>query len=192
MSNEDATSTGDDAGSEDDLAEQDAAVVGAAPADEPTDAASVAPEPTHATVEVTYRPGRARVSVDGDLIAGDSPLLIDELEPGSHRIVVEARGFRSFEEEIELSAGERKEVTARLRRIPRQPTAPPGRLSINTRPWSKVFVGSRLLGTTPIAGARVTSGAVRLRLVDRDGRTHTKTVRVPAGGSQRVFYDLGR
>jgi serine/threonine-protein kinase len=149
-------------------------------------------EPTHATIEVTYSPARARVSLDGNRISGGSPLLIDAITPGSHRVTVNAPGFRPFAEELELSAGERVEITATLRPQPREPAAPPGRLSINTRPWSKVYVGPRLLGTTPIAEARVTSGAVRLRLVDRDGRTHTKTVRVPPNGSERVFYDLSR
>jgi serine/threonine-protein kinase len=149
-------------------------------------------EPTHAVIEVTYAPARARISLDGNRISGESPLLIDAITPGSHRITVRAPGYRPFEEEIDLSAGERLDITANLRPAPRQPAAPPGRLSINTRPWSKVYVGPRLLGTTPIAGARVTSGAVRLRLVDRDGHTHTKTVRVPPNGSERVFYDLNR
>jgi len=154
---------------------------------------AIAPQgATHALVEITYSPARARIELDGQLISGESPLLIDAIEPGTHMVRVTAPGHRPFEEELELVAAERVEIVANLRPLPRGPTGPPGRLSINTRPWSKVYVGSRLLGTTPIADARVTSGAVRLRLVDRDGRTHTKTVRVPAGGSERVFYDFAR
>src|SRR5262249_17739008 len=49
-------------------------------------------------------------------------------------------------------------------------------LSINTRPWSKVYVRKRLLGTTPIGGERVKAGHVRLRLVDRDGHVHHRTI----------------
>jgi serine/threonine-protein kinase len=67
---------------------------------------------------------------------------------------------------------------------------PPGLLSIDTRPWSKVYVGSRLLGTTPIAEAEVQSGTVRLRLVDRDGRIFTRTITVPPHEEHRVFYEL--
>ncbi|MDQ3034788.1 MAG: hypothetical protein M3Y87_20425, partial [Myxococcota bacterium] len=74
--------------------------------------------------------------------------------------------------------------------VPRGPAAPPGTLSINTRPWSKVWVGSRLLGTTPIGEARVPSGTVRLRIVDRDGRSFTRSVRVPPGTTESVFFDL--
>jgi len=156
------------------------------------DAEEPPPAATHALVVVTYSPARARVELDGNLVSGDSPLLIDALDPGEHRVTVTAPRHRPFEEELELGAGERVDVVANLRPLPRGPTTPPGRLSINTRPWSKVYVGSRLLGTTPIANARVSSGAVRLRLVDRDGRSHTKSVRVPANGSESVFYNLNR
>jgi serine/threonine protein kinase len=53
-----------------------------------------------------------------------------------------------------------------------------GRLSINTRPWSTVYLGKRMLGTTPLADVLVPRGALNLRLVDRDGNVHIR--RVPA------------
>ena len=61
---------------------------------------------------------------------------------------------------------------------------------MNTRPWSKVYVGRRLLGTTPIGRSRVPSGTVRLRLVDRDGQEHRRTVRVPAGEHVTQSFNL--
>jgi serine/threonine-protein kinase len=73
---------------------------------------------------------------------------------------------------------------------PPPPAAAPGHLAINTRPWSRVFIGSRLLGTTPIGNVEVPSGSVHLRFVDRDGVEHDRTVSVPAGGDAREFFDL--
>lgn len=67
-----------------------------------------------------------------------------------------------------------------------------GTLAINTRPWSKVYVGSRLLGTTPLGGLSVPVGTVSLRLVDRDGVTHRRTVRVEAGEPATAFFDLSQ
>ncbi len=52
------------------------------------------------------------------------------------------------------------------------------RLSINTRPWSTVYLGKRLLGSTPLADVPVPRGALMLRMVDRDGRVHLR--RLPA------------
>jgi serine/threonine-protein kinase len=65
-----------------------------------------------------------------------------------------------------------------------------GTLALNTRPWSKAYVGSRLLGTTPFGGVSVPAGSVTLRLVDRDGNTHRRTVRVEAGREASAFFDL--
>ena len=97
---------------------------------------------------------------------------------------------------------DRRERSARVLRLVRPgpsgtspaqaPQAPraTGQLSLNTRPWSRVFVGSQLLGTTPIGGAEVPAGQVRLRLVDRDGVEHARVVTVAEGGHAREFFDL--
>jgi serine/threonine-protein kinase len=63
------------------------------------------------------------------------------------------------------------------------PSPESGRLSINTRPWSTVYLGKRVLGTTPLADVPVPRGALNLKLVDRDGKVHIR--RVPAS-KQRV------
>jgi serine/threonine-protein kinase len=111
-----------------------------------------------------------------------------ELPAGHYDVHVEATGRRPFDGAIDVAADETANLEVTL--PTRAPTAPPGRLSINTRPWSKVYVGSRLLGTTPIGEASVPSGSVRLRIVDRDGRVFNRTVDVHAGQSESVFYDL--
>jgi hypothetical protein len=66
------------------------------------------------------------------------------------------------------------------------------RISVNTRPWSKVFVGKRYLGTTPLAQVIVPPGPLLLRFFDRDGMRHLR--RVPAGKepSRSVFYDFAQ
>jgi serine/threonine-protein kinase len=73
---------------------------------------------------------------------------------------------------------------------PSRPAAAPATLSINTRPWSRVWIGNRLLGTTPIGEVTVPSGNVRLRIVDRDGRSFTRSARVAAGANENLFFDL--
>ena len=72
----------------------------------------------------------------------------------------------------------------------RDPPGPPGYLSINTRPWSKVYVGNTLLGTTPIGRREVPSGRLRLRLVDRDGQEHERTIDLAPDEHERAFFDL--
>lgn len=63
-------------------------------------------------------------------------------------------------------------------------------LSINTRPWSTVYLGNRRLGTTPIARARVPGRMLKLRLVDRDGNVHVRRVPRSRETRREVFFDL--
>jgi serine/threonine-protein kinase len=74
-------------------------------------------------------------------------------------------------------------------------TQPPGKLYLHTSPWSKVRIGGRNLGTTPIAGVSLPAGSHVLRLVDADGRTHSRRVRIRPGEPTKVFInmrDVGR
>nr|QRN75809.1 Serine/threonine protein kinase [Sandaracinus sp.] len=65
-----------------------------------------------------------------------------------------------------------------------------GQLSINTRPWSQVFLRNRLLGSTPIAEVTAPAGDIRLRFVDESGASHVRTVHVEPNGETRVFFEL--
>jgi hypothetical protein len=65
-----------------------------------------------------------------------------------------------------------------------------GRLSINTKPWSTVYLGNRVLGTTPLADVNVPRGAISLKLVDRDGRVHLRRLPNSRKPTRSVFYDF--
>jgi serine/threonine-protein kinase len=72
----------------------------------------------------------------------------------------------------------------------RERDAKPGKLSINTRPWSTVYLGNRVLGTTPLAGVSVPRTALTLKLVDRDGNVHLRRVQRSRSGERTAFYDF--
>ena len=67
-----------------------------------------------------------------------------------------------------------------------------GELRVNTRPWSRVYVGERLLGTTPLGGVSLPAGRTNLRFVDRDGETHRSTVTIRAGEQETIFLDFAQ
>jgi serine/threonine-protein kinase len=163
-----------------------------APAPEPAPEAAPAPvpAPTQGRMLVRVAVEGATVRI-GDRVLGTAEMGVPlAMDPGTYLVHVEHPQHRPWDREIEIRVGEESEVAVELVPRERAPATPPGRLSINTRPWSKVYVGSRLLGTTPIGEAEVPSGNVRLRIVDRDGRTFQRSVRVAAGGSETVFFDL--
>ena len=68
--------------------------------------------------------------------------------------------------------------------------AKPGKLSINTRPWSTVYLGNRVLGTTPLAGISVPRSALTLKLVDRDGNVHLRRLARSKAMERTAFYDF--
>ena len=149
-------------------------------------------EPALGALVIRSRPTGATIRIDDRELAETTPTILTEFPAGPHRISISASGYETWRDEIDVVANDRTNVNAQLTRVRRAqgPATPPGRLSINTRPWSKVYVGGRQLGTTPIGGASVPSGTLRLRLVDRDGNTHYRSVQVPAGDEARAFFDL--
>ncbi|MAQ18128.1 MAG: hypothetical protein CMN30_25445 [Sandaracinus sp.] len=177
------------------------------PAVSPAAPTEVLAAPTErGSLVVRSEPAGAEVTLDGERLPGTTPLMAGDLAAGTYTVAVTLAGRQPHEEEITIAAGEETSVEPRLRamaaiRAPRRrapsmretmAAAPAGRgtLSVNTRPWSKVYVGGQLLGTTPIGRAAVNSGTVRVQLVDRDGNEHTRSVQVGVGEDARVFWDL--
>jgi serine/threonine-protein kinase len=179
----------------------------------PVIAAPVIPAaPTTGTLFVDSAPGGASVSIGTRGAVGTTPMELALLDAGEWNVRLHLDGYEDWEDTVVLRAGERLRISGELTAIspgrtrPRggrnpsgggggsteteAPAAAPGRLSLNTRPWSRVYLGSRLLGTTPLGDVEVGSGTVRLRLVDRDGVEHTRSVSVPSGGHAREFFDL--
>lgn len=65
-----------------------------------------------------------------------------------------------------------------------------GLLSINTRPWSTVYLGHRVLGTTPLANISVPNKALKLKLVDRDGHQHVRRIARSHRHKRSAFFDF--
>jgi len=71
-----------------------------------------------ATLKVTVQPGRAAVFLDGNYVGHASELggathsLL--VSPGKHQIKVELPGYRTFETEVSLLAGQKSEVKTEL------------------------------------------------------------------------------
>jgi serine/threonine protein kinase len=177
----------------------------AAPEPPPIEAVPV-PAVTTGTLFLDSTPPGARVTLGDRGAVGTTPLELGLLDAGEWSVRLELEGHEPWDRTVVLGAGERVRLIGELTPSPRRPAAarerpveeardeapaaPPGRLSLNTRPWSRVYLGGRLLGTTPLGDVEVPSGSARLRLVDRDGVEHSRTVSVPAGGHAREFFDL--
>jgi len=64
---------------------------------------------------VESTPPGGQVKVDGDAVKDPTPVTVEELAEGSHRVVVSKEGYADYEEEVELERGEERELEVELR-----------------------------------------------------------------------------
>ncbi len=95
------------------------------------------------------------------------------------------------EAEAPMAAAPKREATTVAHVEPStQQAADAGLLSINTKPWSTVYLGQRMLGTTPIARVSVPNRPLTLKLVDRDGKVHVRRIGRSDEPVREVFFDF--
>jgi serine/threonine protein kinase len=79
----------------------------------------------------------------------------------------------------------------RWRSKKRQVRRQPGRLFLNTQPWTTVYIDGKHVGTTPIQGLKLAAGKHRIRLVNTKQKvSRTITVRIRSGKSLRKVIVL--
>jgi hypothetical protein len=66
-----------------------------------------------------------------------------------------------------------------------------GRLTLDAKPWARVYLGRRFLGVSPLVEIELPAGPLELRLVNPDtGIERTINVVVSEGGVVRTAVDL--
>jgi hypothetical protein len=168
-----------------------AAVPAPAPTPSPTPAPVPRPPPTPSkgTLSVDSTPEGAKVLVDGKEV-GRTPLAALPVVAGKRVVVLKKRGYVAFREELEVEAGAKRSVEARLK-------AKPGRLSVVIRyggqlSWAEVVLDGRSLGSGPVAERSVQAGRHSVTVRRPGYAMMTKRIRVPPGGHQKVIFDLRR
>jgi serine/threonine-protein kinase len=157
---------------------------------------------------VRSTPAGARVFVDGRE-QGRTPMTVDNLARGAHRLRVMRDGFAAEERRVTITSAQpaptvtvtlapsRVASTARAGGQARPAPSPVGRstgaLSVISRPaGAKVFVDGRLVGSTPLSLPALAAGEHAIHL-ERDGyRRWSSSVRVAASEQYRVTASLER
>jgi serine/threonine-protein kinase len=76
-------------------------------------------------------------------------------------------------------------------KVPARPEALSyGFLTVNTVPWSRVFLNGKLIGTTPLANVRVIAGTHKLRFVNPSGPVAHRTAVVRTGMVTKLRFNL--
>lgn len=100
-------------------------------------------------LEITHTPADARLYLDGDLVPGSSPRTIENLEPGRHKLKLEADGYQSEARTVTVAAGNTHEITANLEKLASQQA----RLDVVTSPaGAAITVDGKPRGKSPLLG----------------------------------------
>jgi len=151
-----------------------------------------APPPRHAELTLVSEPEGAEVEVDGER-AGRTPLEL-EVEPGEHEVILTLAGREPVVREVEVEAGHSSTLSVILpppeEETPSRRRRATGTLAIATTPWSEVYLGDRLLGTTPLTNVRLPAGTHTLTLRARGRIPHRRTVQIRPGRQTRLRANL--
>ena len=162
-------------------------------------ASQPAEPPREATLRILSEPAGARIVVDGKP-RGTSPLTIAGLPAGKRiRVQAEASGRRSYDEHVILEPGAFLFLRPRLERVRRPGTSPRapkqararGALSVNTEPWTIVFIDGVRAGHTPLVRHKLDAGEHKVRLVNPGkGIDHAQSVTVTKEKETRLSLEL--
>ena len=129
-------------------------------------------------------PSGAEVYVD-EAHVGASPVTVNELTPGAHKIRMSMARYMDFEERFFIQTNQPREISAEL--VP----TPLGDLSVFSRPaGADVFVGDRKKGTTPADIQNLPKGTCRVVLKKEGFDSWEGTVQIVPLKKARLSADL--
>ena len=139
----------------------------------------VAPE-RPAVIWVETEPPGAQVSIDG-VGRGAAPIEVSGLKLGEHEVVARLEGRQSATRKVTIQ-GQGERVQLMLTLLPDKPVvkarepgqaAGRGKLTLQTTPWTEVFLGSKRLGESPLLEVPLPVGKHTLRLVNAEAGVKT-------------------
>ena len=166
------------------------------PPEDPVEPAEVKP-PAEALLSVRSTPDGCSIELDGKMLEGLTPLIDHPVKPDfEHQVVVLCKGHLLDTRTIKGKPGEMlalafapaKEVVK-----PRvvKPVARKGKLTIDTKPWTEVYLNQRKLGITPLLDIELPAGRHKLKIINKGrGINETLEVVVKAGKKTTVKKTL--
>ncbi|HJL17999.1 MAG TPA: protein kinase [Sandaracinaceae bacterium LLY-WYZ-13_1] len=136
-------------------------------------------------------PTGATLFVDGEE-RGTTPVNVDDLSTGSHRVRLELEGYEPHEGTVEIRASRTAMIEQTLEPAAtgaEEPTET-GRLTLTSRPSATVYLDGEALGTTPLRDVEVPAGLLALELETPDGERHRRGVMVRADDETSTHVDL--
>jgi serine/threonine-protein kinase len=165
----------------------------AAPASRPGPDLIAAPPESKGTLHVRPDPPGGAVYVAG-LPRGTAPLSLSGLAPGRPlEVRIEHEGRRTYRQRVTLQPGQELTLQPRLLPAPgAKQTRRYGTLSVNSDPWSYVYIDGVRVRSTPLLRHRLTVGKHLVRLVNPVRKLEAKRrVLIREGRESRLSVELG-
>jgi hypothetical protein len=139
-------------------------------------------------LRITSKPPGCPVQIDANDIAGLTPIeRVTVKSQTEHEVAVLCKGHRKESKRIKGLPGEeiilhfaptRSKPEPKVTRPKPQPKLPKrkatkhksryGRLRMDTKPWSVVYIGKKKLGTTPLVGVKLPAGTHKITAVNQE------------------------
>ena len=173
-------------------------VAPAPPPKPPVEPPKVEP-PDDALLSVRSTPDGCSVELNGKVLEGKTPLVDHPVAPDSeHQVAVLCDGHLRDARKIKGKPGEVLALAfapAKEQKKPKvvKPVVKMGKLTLDTKPWTEVYLGKRKLGITPLLGIELPAGRHKLKVVNKGrGINETLNVVVKAGKKTTVKKTLIR
>ena len=124
--------------------------------------------PSYGKIKVTSSPSSAKVFLDAGQYTGKTPITLDNISPGKHKVTMVLVDYEKYAQDIEVIAGKTIDLSATL--VSTKPKAPSvGKLVLDSTPsYTKVYLNDIYKGTTPLTIDKLKPGNYQLKL-SKDG-----------------------
>jgi len=137
------------------------------------------------SLEISSEPLGAKVFINNRVV-GITPCKLDTLQEGAYQIHMELKNFRDWDHRTQISSGQVSEVKAKLEVIQ-------GQILVESNPvGAQVYIGTNLVGQSPLLIDNVTPGMVGLFLRAKGYSTWSQDVQVQPGEKVKLAPQLDR
>lgn len=142
--------------------------------------------PATGSMQVSTSPTDARIIVDGEE-AGNSPVMLDNVEPGTHTITAVQSGYREEVRQIQVTPGERMDVFIELIELGETT----GTLEVHAScEDARVYIDGQYMGTCPLFVDDMNAGAHHV-MVRREGYfDYDADVSVESDGNTYLYASM--
>jgi len=146
----------------------------------------IAPVISVGRIQIGTKPAGAELKLDGkEVMSKRTPLLLDKLIPGKHKIEISKEGFHTVTKEINVIAGKLEKLDVSLIHLK-------GTLILRAIPWASIYIDGKLQkkSTDLSFSKELNSGNYRVKFVHPSLGTWEKQIKVIPGKENELLINF--